>query len=209
MADFISGVESDLSKGFQRLEATGSTLLEDTESVLSHPIQSFETAGSAAYGAFKQGASYVGETAGQVFSHPLQSLESAGSATYGALKQGAEYIGETAENVYGKLMGEVSNLDKVITSHLPPHHTQRRADVIRAPVAGMAPAPMVSRQTIKTVVNWTILALVLLLIGVIVYLTCKRYSLVGTSLMYGNTTMAAALLTPELSAGLSTLAATL
>jgi hypothetical protein len=65
------------------------------------------------------------------------------------------------------------------------------------------------RKFFKTLINWTILLLILLLIGIIIYLTCKRYSLVGDALNKGDRTMAAALLSPELSAGLSTLAATL
>ena len=215
MADVISGIETDLSKGFQRLESIGSTLLDDTESVLSHPIQSLERVGSATLGALRRGAGYLEDTAEQVISHPIQSLETAGSATVGAIKRGASYLEETAEDVYGTLMTDVSNLDKVVTSHLPPHHTKRMvAPPATAPAVVPAPRKAVAegtvtRRTIKTIVNWTIVLLVLLLIGVIVYLTCKRYSLVGTSLMSGDRTMAAALLTPELSAGLSTLAATL
>ena len=211
MADFISGIETDLSKGFQRLESVGSSLLEDSESVLSHPIQSLERVGAATMGALRTGAGYLEDTAEQVIYHPVQSLESAGTATMGALRRGATYLEETAENVYDTLMTDVSNLDKVVTSHLPPHHT-KRMDVVQSPsLPQVVPAEgrKSSRQMLKTLVNWTIVLLVLLLIGVIVYLTCKRYSLVGTSLMSGDRTMAAALLTPELSAGLSTLAATL
>jgi hypothetical protein len=216
MADFISGVETELSKGFQRLESVGSTLLEDTESVISHPIQSLERVGSATLGALRRGAGYLEDAAEQVVYHPVQSLESAGSATVGAIKRGATYLEETAEDVYDKLMVDASNLNKVVTSHLPPHHTRRMvAPSAPAPTA-VVPAPRravaegtMTRRTLKTIVNWTIVLLVLLLIGVIVYLTCKRYSLAGTSLMSGDRTMAAALLTPELSAGLSTLAATL
>ena len=198
MADFISGVENDLSKGFQKLESMGSSLLEDTESVLSHPVESLERAGSATYGALRRGASYLGETAEQV-----------GASTYGAVERGASYLEDTAENVYGKLMGEVSNLDKVVTSHLPPHHTKRTGVVPRVYTQVVPVVTTDSRQMLKKLVNWVILLLVLVLIGVIVYLTCKRYSLVGASLYSGDRTMAAALLTPELSAGLSTLAATL
>jgi len=177
MSEYISGIENELAKGYQSVKKFGSSLVEDTESVLTE----------------------VGTD----------------------LRKGVSFVGESAEKLYRDVVGRdqrpeeqiplrdgPSNLDKVTSKQEP---TDRLAPVaVPAPVQ---PAPKMARsnlrKVVKTLVNWTILLLILVLIGVIIYLTCKRYSLVGVALDQGDRTMAAALLSPELSAGLSTLAATL
>jgi len=204
MSGFISGVESDLTKSCQSMESIGTGLMDD-----------------------------VGETA----CHPLTSVERIGATTMDVLQRGARYVENTAESVYDKIRSgsrkgiqlaerELNNLDKVVTSHLPSHHTAQVANPsvsVPAPVAIAYPQvesklevqetprkkTKESKKLFKKIINWVILVLVLILIGVIIYLTCKRYLLVGTAMSSGNNMMAAALLTPELSAGLTTLAAAL
>lgn len=200
MSGFVSGVESDLTKGYQSMESIGTGLLDEIDDVSCHP---------------------------------LTSVERIGSTTMDVLRKGARYFENTAEDAYNKLRSgsrqgmqlaerELSNLDKVVTSHLPLHHTAQVAQT-----KASVPAPVVkskvesrpevhaerkarkSRKLLKKLVNWVVLVLVLVLIGVIVYLTCQRYLLVGSAFSSGNNVMAAALLTPELSTGLSTLAAAL
>ena len=63
-----------------------------------------------------------------------------------------------------------------------------------------------AKRAIRDIVNMTIVLLVLLLIGVVIYLTFLRYYLAADNFMHGNKWNAAALLSPELSSGLSTLA---
>ena len=63
-----------------------------------------------------------------------------------------------------------------------------------------------AKRAIRNIVNFTIILLVLLLIAVLIYLTFVRYYLAGSSFMHGNKLVAAALLSPEISTGLSTLA---
>jgi hypothetical protein len=63
-----------------------------------------------------------------------------------------------------------------------------------------------AKRAIRNIVNFSIILLVLLLIAVLIYLTFVRYYLAGSSFMHGNKLVAAALLSPELSTGLSTLA---
>ncbi len=225
MTDNISGVEHETVKSCQPVHSFGASLLEESESALMHPIDTIERAGSATLGAVERAGSYTlgaveragSATLGAVESAgsaTLGAVERAGSATYGALKSGASFVGRSAENLYGRVMGghgEVehqivlnqggeSNLDK-LNQHM---------EMIQQPQPIAGPTLRTrTRNVARTVVNWVILLLVLLLIGVIVYLTCKRYSLVGNALNTGDRLMAAALLSPELSTGLSTLAAVL
>jgi hypothetical protein len=63
-----------------------------------------------------------------------------------------------------------------------------------------------AKRAIRNVVNMSIIVLVLLLIALIIYLTFVRYYLAGANFMAGNKMVSAALLSPELSTGLSTLA---
>lgn len=184
MSDFVTGIETELSKGFQKLENVGATLLEDVENVVMHPITSLEKAGYATYDVLKRGAEYVERD----------------------VEKGAEYVESGLEK----------GAEDVIY-YLPSHHTQKAEYPVKDTTIPTYDVPVVappvkkssSRKTFKTIVNWTIMVLILFLIGVIIYLTCVRYSLAGSSLMHGDRTLAAALLTPELSAGLTTLAATL
>jgi hypothetical protein len=209
MSDFITGVENDLSKGFQSLESIGTGLLDDVDNVAFHPLSSIERIGSVTMEALRKGASYIEDTAENI---------------YGRLKTDAQQAGTAVRT-------QVSNLDKVVTSHLPAHHTslqpvselkqspislthieqvqEVKPEVVKAVVKPEVVKTVRKRSLLKKLVNWVILLLVLVLIGVIVYLTCKRYSLVGSAIDKGDNLMAAALLTPELSAGLSTLAAVL
>lgn len=62
------------------------------------------------------------------------------------------------------------------------------------------------KLVVKNIVNMIIILLILLLIGVLIYLTLVRYYLAGANLFNGNKIIGAALLSPELSTGLSTLA---
>ncbi len=178
MADFISGVENDLSKGYQSVKHFGSNLLDDSESVASGTLHAIERAGHATYDTLKKSASYVGESAESMYHHVMGDSQP-----------------ETIHPVH-----HTSNLNKMQTAHLPIPN-----NVVVHPKMHLP-----SKKTMfKTLVNWTILLLVLLLIGVIIYLTCKRYSLIGDAISSGNNMLAAALLSPELSTGLSTLAAAL
>lgn len=180
MSEYISGIENELSKGYQSVKKFGSSLVEDTESVLTEVGTDL-----------KKGVSFVGESAEKLY-------------------RGVAAVPEQPEHQLALQRGP-SNLDKVTTQQEPsaPMAPAQPVEVRAKSPSRMQRVRSSGRKLLKTVVNWTILLLILVLIGVIVYLTCKRYSLVGTALNLGDRTMAAALLSPELSAGLSTLAATL
>jgi hypothetical protein len=239
MADSVNGIENSLCQGYQSVEHFGNTLLDDAENVLMHPINTIGQIGStglnaAAYAVQNpfDAVSNVGSAtlsaAGNVANTGADYATKVGSAALGAVKKSVSFVGETAENAYANVMEDqprqvysnvvmedeprqvyARNLDKVSNSGLPMHHTQ---NMVPLPVEGNAPAPRVVRKRkgyLKTIVNWTILLLVIVLIGVLVFLTCKRYILAGNAYMSGNNMMTAVLLSPELSTGLSTLAATL
>ncbi len=65
------------------------------------------------------------------------------------------------------------------------------------------------RSTLKMFLNILIAIAVLVLLGVVVYLTCVRYRLVGDAMTTGNNTMAMALLSPEITGMATGLAAAL
>ncbi len=227
MADSINGIENTLCQGYQSVEHFGGSLLDDVENAVMHPIDTLVSAGSAGFNAAAyavqnpiDAVGNVGSAtlnaAGAVASTGLEYAGKVGSAALGSVKKSVSFVGETAENAYANVMddesasGSASNLDKVSGSGLPMHHTQ---GMVPLPVEGPAPvAPRMVRKSrgyLRTMVNWAILILVVILIGVLVYLTCKRYVFAADAFMSGNNMMAAALLSPELSTGLSTLAATL
>ena len=213
MTDNISGVENETVKSCQPVHSFGASLLEESESALMHPIDTIERAGSAAIHGIERVGSAALHGVEKVGSGALHGVEKVGSGTYDALKSGVSYVEKSAENLYGKVMGNntddhtivlnqggETNLDK-LNQHM---EAIQRPQPVASPIVRSR-----VRNISKTIINWIILLLVLLLIGVIIYLTCKRYSLVGTALNTGDRTMAAALLSPELSTGLSTLAAVL
>jgi len=225
MADSINGIENTLCQGYQSVEHFGGSLLDDVENAVMHPIDTLSSVGSAGFNAaayaVQNPISAVGNVgsatinaAGVVANTGLEYAGKVGSAALGSVKKSVSFVGETAENAYANVMDDeyasTSNLDKVSGSGLPMHHTQ---GMVPLPVE--APAPVAQRMVrksrgyLRTMVNWAILILVVILIGVLVYLTCKRYVFAASAYMSGNNMMAAALLSPELSTGLSTLAATL
>ncbi len=59
MSNMITGIENDLTKGYQRVDNFGASLLDDTESVLSHPVASIQAAGVSAWDALNAGAGFV------------------------------------------------------------------------------------------------------------------------------------------------------
>ena len=59
MSNVVSGIENDLTKGYQAVDKFGQSLLDDTESVLSHPVASIRAAGVSAWDALNTGAGYV------------------------------------------------------------------------------------------------------------------------------------------------------
>ncbi len=100
---------------------------------------------------------------------------------------------------------EEENLVPVITESV--HHeapvvpTEARVTMPNIIPASLKPtmcklAP--KRSTIKMFINILIAIAVLVLLGVVVYLTCVRYRLVGDAMTTGNNTMAMALLSPEI-----------
>jgi hypothetical protein len=225
MADSVNGIENSLCQGYQSVEHFGNTLLDDAENVLMHPIDTIGQIGSTGLNAAAYAVQHPFNAVGNVGSATLSAAGSVantgvdyagkvGSAALGAVKKSVSFVGETAENAYANVMDNeqnyaTSNLDRVTNTGLPMHHTQ---SMIPLPVESPAPAARRVRKSkgyLRTLVNWAILLLVIVLIGVLVFLTCKRYILAGNAYMSGNNMMTAVLLSPELSTGLSTLAATL
>jgi hypothetical protein len=223
-SNLLEESESALMHPIDTIERAGSATLHGIERAGSYTLGAAERAGSATlHGIERAGSATLHdvERAGSATIHgveragsaTLHGIEKAGSATYGAFKSGASYIEKSAENLYGKVMGNNTDDHAIILNQYGESNLDKlnqHMEMIDQPQPIAGPTVRTrARNMSKTIVNWIILLLVLLLIGVIVYLTCKRYSLVGTALNTGDRLMAAALLSPELSTGLSTLAAIL
>jgi hypothetical protein len=125
-------------------------------------------------------------------------LEDAESLAYGAV-HAAEYSVDSASSYLSRGLGALE------------HGLEQGLDVLNQSTQPLyskvlpQPAQESKRPMLRKLLNIVLALAVLVLIGVIIYLTCQRYSLVGSALSTGNTGLAAALLTPELSTGLSSL----
>ncbi len=199
MTENISGIEHDTVKSCQPVHSFGSSLLEESESVVMHPISSLERAGEATY--------HGAETLGSAVVH---GVERAGSAVVHGVERAGSAVKHGFTNLYDRVARRHPQEQAIVLNEGPSNLDRvNQVSELVQPVAPTVSFRTHSRNFARRVVNWIILLLVLLLIGVIVYLTCKRYSLVGDALSTGDRMMAAALLSPELSSGLTTLAAAL
>ena len=156
MTDFVSGIESELSKSYQRID-------ED-----------------------------------QVQVRVPQTLPD-----FPSIVQNAH-----AGNVLVDQPQFIQSVHNQIPTQVPTQvHTPVPVQVAEVPRKRTTTTKMFrAKRAIRDIVNMTIVLLVLLLIGVVIYLTFLRYYLAADSFMHGNNWNAAALLSPELSSGLSTLA---
>ena len=154
MTDFVSGIESELSKSYQRID-------EDQVQVrVPQTLPDFPSIVQNAH-------------AGNV------------------LVDQPQFIQSVHNQIPTQVPTQVHTPVPVQVAEVP---RKRTTKMFRA------------KRAIRDIVNMTIVLLVLLLIGVVIYLTFLRYYLAADSFMHGNNWNAAALLSPELSSGLSTLA---
>lgn len=208
MSDAIMGIQNELSKGFLSLsddytdnmyniennnmihhkEEHGNQFIEDIQSVgsaigygITHPIETLKNTGVAAYDATKT----VGSAIVNTVANPIESIKKVGEVASDVITGGASVVGNTAGNVYNGFVGASQN--------------QLHTNVFEDD----------SQSVWKKIIKWIILLLVLILVGVVIYVTLIRYKLVGNALSNNDSLMAAALLSPELSSGLTTLAAAL
>jgi hypothetical protein len=257
MSEFITGVENDLSKSYQKLEHVGHGLLDDVEELVKHPVNTIERAGKRVMNALREGTNYVEDKTESMYhalrndlsnvnfkgyenelSHDLKYAEYTADHLYNKLKSDADRVGMRLEQDVNELEVQLENgyhnLNKVNTSRqvLPTCNSNRSnigmaqnvsqsmydstmnldeklvslpSESTGSSTSTMSKLRMYSKLFLKNI----IVVLVIALLCALLYLTLKRYLLVGTALNNNNNMMAAALLTPELSAGLTTLAAVL
>ena len=215
--------------------ATLNELIKENHAWWSRLIQGFMTA-SAKLFSKTYSLDQLNRITKHVLPSPLPSITDYPSTLFWTVRQIKIYGGSLY--VHWGITSEPIQIDLPDTPTLSPRVAPSTAATVSAPVStpsvsAPAPVPKVatkagprvesrsevqeaqptkvkkSKTLMKKLINWVILVLVLVLIGVIVYLTCQRYLLVGSAVSSGNNIMAAALLTPELSTGLSTLAAAL
>ncbi len=207
MSDAIIGIQNELSKGYLSLDDTPDNMynlennnilhhkednsnqfIDDINSVgsaigygITHPIETLKNTGIVAYDATKT----VGSAIINTVTNPIQSIQKVGEVASDVITGGASVVGNTAGNVYNGFVG---------ASHNNLHTNVFEDD---------------SQSVWKKIIKWIILLLVFILVGVVIYVTLIRYKLVGNALSNNDSFMAAALLSPELSSGLTTLAAAL
>ncbi len=207
MSESPSGIETFASVNCRSVENFDLSLLDDVEDALLHPIDTLGKVGSGAVNAVVHPINTlenVGSAVGTVGGFGLDVASKVGSAAFGSAKKSVSFVGDTAETVFDRVseqQGSGSNLDRVSGSGLPSHHS----DSVQASAEPAAPK---KRGYLRTIVNWAIVLLIMVLVGVLLYLTFNRWVLAGNALMSGDRLMAATLLSPELSSSISTLAAT-
>lgn len=211
MSESPSGIETFASVNCRAVENFDLSLLDDVEDALLHPIDTLGKVGSGAVNAVVHPIDTiqnVGSAVGSVGSYGFDVASKVGTAALGSAKRSVSFVGETAETVFDRVIDQQgsnsnsnSNLDRVSGSGLPSHHTGEMQ-------AGAEPTVPKRRSYLRTVVNWAIVLLIIVLVGVLLFLTFNRWVLAGNALMSGDRMMAATLLSPELSSGISTLAAT-
>ncbi len=207
MSESPSGIETFASVNCRSVENFDLSLLDDVEDALLHPIDTLGKVGSGAVNAVVHPINTlenVGSAVGAVGGFGLDVASKVGSAAFGSAKKSVSFVGDTAETVFDRVseqQGSGSNLDRVSGSGLPSHHS----DSVQASAEPAAPK---KRGYLRTIVNWAIVLLIMVLVGVLLYLTFNRWVLAGNALMSGDRLMAATLLSPELSSSISTLAAT-
>jgi hypothetical protein len=208
MSESPSGIETFASVNCRAVENFDLSLLDDVEDALLSPIDTLGKVGSGAVNAVVHPINTlqnVGSAVGTVGGFGLDVASKVGSAAFGSAKKSVSFVGETAETVFDRALdqqqGSGSNLDRVSGSGIPSHHS----DSVQASAEPAAPK---KRGYLRTVVNWAIVLLIIVLVGVLLYLTFNRWVLAGNALMSGDRLMAATLLSPELSSSISTLAAT-
>ncbi len=207
MSESPSGIETFASVNCRSVENFDLSLLDDVEDALLNPIDTLGKVGSGAVNAVVHPINTlenVGSAVGAVGGFGLDVASKVGSAAFGSAKKSVSFVGDTAETVFDRVseqQGSGSNLDRVSGSGLPSHHS----DSVQASAEPAAPK---KRGYLRTIVNWAIVLLIMVLVGVLLYLTFNRWVLAGNALMSGDRLMAATLLSPELSSSISTLAAT-
>jgi hypothetical protein len=121
-----------------------------------------------------------------------------------------ENISSGARNVTSETAQGVQNsgdydLTKSETNTFPESIRQITSDVYQGGVKAVKYVTP-RKDQIKKLLNVLIIISVIILLGIVVYLTCVRYRLVGTALSTNDRPLAAALLTPEIATGVTTLA---
>ncbi len=207
MSESPSGIETFASVNCRSVENFDLSLLDDVEDALLNPIDTLGKVGSGAVNAVVHPINTlqnVGSAVGTVGGFGLDVASKVGSAALGSARKSVSFVGDTAETVFDRVSEQQSsgsNLDRVSGSGLPSHHS----DSVQASAEPAAPK---KRGYLRTIVNWAIVLLIMVLVGVLLYLTFNRWVLAGNALMSGDRLMAATLLSPELSSSISTLAAT-
>ena len=180
MSELITGMESSLTQNYQLINSDGTN-----------------------YGDALNVSNFINATPVQNVKFQPTFLQDYGSMQYDMSYQYPNSSPEnTAENTYNNMH---NNTATVLEPYQEPEITVSQESGPKYTKITKCRA----RNTFKQLLNIFIVLLIVALIGVLVYLTCKRYNLVGDAIDAGNSELAALLLTPELSAGLTTLAAIL
>lgn len=211
----VQGVENETSQKYQSVASFGGGLLDDVVNAFEHPINTIENVGSDIYHGVEN-----------TIEHPINTVENVGDDIYNVLKKGVSYVVHTSDDIYDKITGTSPHtiyhaaVPQPSTSVKQPETKQpetkqpetKQPETKQSEMKQSEFTPSYAsraRKMLKVFLHAIIILLTIALIGTIVYMTFVRYSLVGDAITTGNKTVAYALLTPELSAGLSTLVSAL
>jgi uncharacterized membrane protein YqjE len=198
----ITGIESDLLKTTHNLETVGYGAFDEVKDVLFHPETTIKTFEKTLEPAWTESKTF-GEN---LVYHPIKTLENVVVGAYDTVKQGVKYLNKNLDST-------LQNLDEdrtMLISELEDDQLTGERKVVLKKVPMQDSSKQSTRVALKSLLKSVIIILILISILIVLYFAFfSRYSLVRQLYSSGNHYMSSALLTPELSLGLSTLAAAL
>jgi hypothetical protein len=165
-----------MSKNLKQTEKSGDALYSDVNNVGRNLLDDTQSVISTLGENISSGARYVVSEAAQ----------------------GVQTLGSAVSDVVTPIVKPVTDIIPESVRQIPSNVYQGGKKVVTYVLP--------RKDQVKKILNILILIAVIVLIGVVVYLTCVRYRLVGTALSANDRPLAAALLTPEIATGVTTLA---
>ena len=127
-----------------------------------------------------------------------ESISSGARFVVSETAQGVQAVGSAVSDVVTPIVKPVTDIIPESVRQVPGQVYQGGARIVNYVLP--------RKEQVKKILNILILLAVIVLLGVVVYLTCVRYRLVGSALSANDRPLAAALLTPEIATGVTTLA---
>ncbi len=165
---------------------------------MSKNLKQTEKSGDALYTDVNNVGKNLLDDTQSIFSTLGENISSGARYVISETAQGVQSVGSAVSDVVTPIVKPVTDIIPESVRQIPSHVYQGGVKAVKY----VTPR----KDQIKKLLNVLIIISVIILLGVVVYLTCVRYRLVGTALSANDRPLAAALLTPEIATGVTTLA---